>query len=393
MRTFGVEEELLVVDENSYAPIAVAAQMLEQWAVEDASETQLVAEIQQEMIETVTPPATTSADLRAHLVTGRRLAEEAARQNGAHVAALATSPFTVDLHSTAKSRYQRMMQRYGITARRNLACGCHVHVSIDSPEEGVGVLDRIRVWLPAVLALSANSPFAGGEDTGYASYRFATWRQWPSAGPLPVLQTVGRYQAHERDLLSSGVLMDEGMLYFDARLSRSHPTVEVRVADVLPTPDEAVAVAALVRALAEAAAAEWRDGVPAPTVSADELRLDSWQASLHGLSGCLVHPSLRRLVPAAEVIAALEDRVRPALRSAGDEELVTDALATMLAEGTGAERQRATLHREGSLAAVVAEAAARTVAAGAVTARYDSQAPSGGKVCGRGMSDEHVVTG
>ena len=84
---------------------------------------------------------------------------------------------------TANERYEWMAERYGVTATQVLSCGCHVHVGIESEEEGIGVIDRMRRWLPVLLAISANSPFTGGQDTSYASYRSQMWVRWPSAGP------------------------------------------------------------------------------------------------------------------------------------------------------------------------------------------------------------------
>ncbi|MGA0568325.1 carboxylate-amine ligase [Rathayibacter sp. KR2-224] len=355
MRTFGVEEELLLVNARDYSPAPAAPKLLSR-APRAATGRQATAEMQQEMIEVIIPPATDAAVLRADIQAARSAMDEAARASGARAVALATSPLPVHPHPTEKPRYRRMMRRYGITARNNLACGLHVHVSIDSPDEGVGVLDRIRVWLPTLIALSANPPYADGEDTGYASYRTMIWNQWPCAGPSPVFDTLEAYRDHERSLLSTGVLMDEGMLYFDARLSRAHPTVEVRVADVCARVETTVALAAIVRALVETAAIEWRNGQPAPDVSVSELRLDSWCAALSGLSDRLVHPVSRKAERASVVVRALLEHVRPALVASGDESLVDAEIRDLLTRGTAADRLRSVLLRKGTLEAVVAQA-------------------------------------
>jgi carboxylate-amine ligase len=370
MRTFGVEEELLLVDQATHSPVAVAGYVLgrdEGHERVQGDVSALTAELQQEMIEAVTSPADSAAELRAQIAAGRSRADAGARGIGARAAALATSPLAVLPHTTPQGRYQEMARRYGMTTRRTLVCGCHVHVSIDSPDEGVAVLDRARVWLPVLLALSGNSPFADGEDTGYASFRSIAWLQWPSSGPTPVFGSAARYRDYASRLLSTGVLMDEGMLYFDARLARAYPTVEVRIADICATVETATMLATLVRALVETAANEWRDGVAAPDTTIGELRLDKWQAGLAGLTGELVHPIERRRMPAADVLAALVEHVRPALDQAGDTELVTAGIATLLAGGTGAERQRAVLRREGSLGSVVDAAVEWTNAAAAPT--------------------------
>ena len=97
-----------------------------------------------------------------------------------------------------KPRYEAMAVRFGLTAHEHLTCGCHVHVSVDSEAEAVGVLDRIRIWIPILLAISANSPFWQGSDTGYESYRSQVVRRWPSSGPTDVFGSVANY----RDLVS-----------------------------------------------------------------------------------------------------------------------------------------------------------------------------------------------
>ncbi|MFC4242916.1 glutamate--cysteine ligase [Gryllotalpicola reticulitermitis] len=358
MRSVGVEEELLLVSEETGAPVAIATYVLDREAAPGVPD--LTAELQQEMIEIVTRPTLSGDELHTEIVEGRARADAAAREIGARAVALATSPIAVLPHTTMHGRYQQMAARYGITARRTLVCGCHVHVSIDSPEEGVAVLDRIRVWLPVLLALSSNSPYADGEDTEYASYRSVAWRQWPSAGPLPLLGSPTGYEDHARRLRSTGVLLDEGMFYFDARLARAHPTVEIRVADICAGSETATAIAMLARALVDTAAQEWRDGRPAPDVTAAELRLDSWQAALRGLSGDLVHPLERTLRPASVVVNALLSHVSHALERSGNVERVHGELARLASGQSGAQLQRAAFHRTSSLQAVVADAIART---------------------------------
>ena len=157
-----------------------------------------------------------------------------------------------------------MVERFGLTTAEQLTCGCHVHVEVADDAEGVGVLDRIRVWLPPLLALSVNSPFWQGEDTGYASFRSQAWSRWPSAGPAPFWGSPAAYHREIDRMVSSGVLLDRHMAYFDARLSDRYPTVEVRVADVCLDLADTILIAGLVRALVETAAAEWAAGVPAP---------------------------------------------------------------------------------------------------------------------------------
>jgi len=188
-----------------------------------------------------------------------------------------------------------------------------------------------------LLALSANSPFAGGTDTGYASYRRLVWDRWPTAGVIGHLPDAAAYHALVQQLIDTGAARDRGMIYFDARLSASYPTVEIRVCDVVPTVDEAVTLAGLCRALV----ANCASAPPAAALRPELLRAAYWRAARWGMSGDLV--DLRgdpRLVPAWTLAATLVDELGEALDATGDGDRITAGLERIRATGTGAQRQR-----------------------------------------------------
>lgn len=363
VRTFGIEEELLLVDPGSGDAVPMAGALLDLYVrpLESSAGPVLTAEFQQEMIEVVTPPHSTMAALEADIVAGRAIAHQAGEDVGVRVAALGTSPLPCDPHPVKLRRFAAMAEEYGLTAREQLTCGCHIHVAIDSPEEGVAVLDRIRNWLPVLTALSANSPFWHGEDTGYASYRSQVWNRWPSAGPLEILGTPDAYYQLVHDMVATGVAMDEGMVYFDARLSRHYPTVEVRLADVCLRPENTVLLAGIARGLVETAAREWRDGVEPVPVPTALLRLAGWKASRWGLRGELLDPVTSRPGPALAVVNSLLNYIRPALEDSGDLQRVEELTDNLLHVGTGAIRQLEVMHRTGDLEDVVEDAANCTV--------------------------------
>lgn len=363
VRTFGIEEELLLVDPGSGDAVPMAGALLDLYVrpLESNAGPVLTAEFQQEMIEVVTPPHSTMAALEADIVAGRAIAHQAGEDVGVRVAALGTSPLPCDPHPVKLRRFAAMAEEYGLTAREQLTCGCHIHVAIDSPEEGVAVLDRIRNWLPVLTALSANSPFWHGEDTGYASYRSQVWNRWPSAGPLEILGTPDAYYQLVHDMVATGVAMDEGMVYFDARLSRHYPTVEVRLADVCLRPENTVLLAGIARGLVETAAREWRDGVEPVPVPTALLRLAGWKASRWGLRGELLDPVTSRPGPALAVVNSLLNHIRPALEDSGDLQRVEELTDNLLHVGTGAIRQLEVMHRTGDLEDVVEDAANCTV--------------------------------
>jgi carboxylate-amine ligase len=366
VRTFGTEEELLLVDPATGAAAPVVGELLKRTGGRHRpaeSGVGLAHELKQEQIEAITGVHTRLADLGRQIREGRELADGLARDIGFRAAALGTPPLAGASRIVPAKRCKALRSRFALTAAEQLTCGFHVHVGIASEAEGVGVLDHIRTWLPVLTALAVNSPFWNGTDTGYAGYRTQLWGRWPSTGPLDLLGSPEAYRQLVAQLLATQVPLDEAMLYFDARLSRNHPTVEIRVSDVCLRAADAVLIAALARALVDTAAGRWQAGLPpAPTPTAT-LRLAMWQASRSGLAGNLLCPASNRPVPAAEAVTMLLDHVRPALQASRDEADVEALLAGLKARGTGAAQQRAAAGGSGQLRQAVAEAVRLTHAA------------------------------
>jgi YbdK family carboxylate-amine ligase len=367
LRSVGVEEELLLAQPDTGRPLAVAGSVLRIAAEVAAGGGQSAAdvlehELQQQQIETNTQPCQTITELRSEVQRCRSAAVAAAGRAGAIVTALATSPVPVSPELVAKERYQMMVSAFGPAAYEQLTCGCHVHVGIASTDEGVGVLDRIRPWLPALLALSANSPFWQGTDTSYASFRYQAWGRWPGAGPTGTFGTARAYRDAVDQILATRTLLDTGMLYFDARLSQRYPTIELRIADVCLRQDDALLIAALARALVETEARAWQEGRQLAQPRTELLRLAAWRASRSGIAADLLDPYSFRPAPAPAVLALLIDHVRPALTDAGDLAAVTGLLEAVLDRGTGSAFQRSVYQRTGSLAEVMTQTAAATSA-------------------------------
>jgi carboxylate-amine ligase len=257
-------------------------------------------------------------------------------------------------------RYQRMTAEFGILARRELTCGTHVHVSVGSRAEGVAVIDRIRPWLHVLTALTANSPYWDGEDTGYASWRTLVWGQWPTAGPQELFRNDAGYDAAVQALLASGTMLDSGMVYFDARLSERFPTVEIRVADACTDVDDSVLLAALCRALVETAARRAAAGSPPLQTRISSLRAASWRAARSGMADELVDLQGGRAAAAWAVVENLMADLDKALDAYGDRELVASHLERLRRTGTGAQRQRQAAAAGAGLRAVVCDIARRT---------------------------------
>ncbi|MBW4720896.1 carboxylate-amine ligase [Saccharothrix obliqua] len=353
--TVGVEEEFLLVDAGTRKLVPLAAAVLDRAdGVLD-----LQAEMTRFQVESATPVCRTMDEVRQQIVLGRHTLSALAGEHNARIVATGTP--VLGGHRppplTDRQRYREIAHRYGSLIDGLTICGCHVHVGIPDEETGVLISNHLRQWLPVLLAISANSPFSEGRDTGYASWRYLSWSPWPSAGAPPWFGSADEYRAGTRTLHTSGAVMDAGMIYWDVRLSASHPTVEVRVCDVAGTVEEAVLIAALVRAIAVVA----MSGEPAYPVPDLLLRTALWRAARDGVEGAGVEPRTGRLVPAVDLVRGLVEWTRPALRADGDEDLVVDGVARLLADGGGAARQRRAYARRGELADVVEMLVAQTV--------------------------------
>ncbi|MFC5338845.1 carboxylate-amine ligase [Leucobacter denitrificans] len=370
LRTVGVEQEFLLVDPLDGRPVAAADFMLSTMGdqPEPTESPSLEREVKQEQIEVTTPPLRTLDEIARSISEARRLADSKALEFGVRAVALGTSVLPSPSHLARSARYAAIRRRFGITLKEQLTCGFHVHVGISSPEEGIAVLDRVRPWLPALLALSSNSPFWNGVDTGFASYRYQAWGRWPTSGPYDVFGSVNEYQRRVRSLIDTGVPLDSGMIYFDARLCDHYPTVEFRVADICTDPEHAVAVTALARALVDVAAQEWANGFQPDPVPTEVLRLAMWSASRFGIREHLLNPLLGEPCDARRAIDALLAHVQSALTSNGDFARTERAVDDIFRRGTGADQQRNTLLRTDSPHAVVTEAIELTHRSAASTA-------------------------
>ncbi|WP_196442356.1 glutamate--cysteine ligase [Planomonospora sp. ID67723] len=339
--TMGVEEEFLLVDPETGRVVPAAPTVRRRIGAPLTGRVQ--PELARFQIETNSLIHTDLENLRRDLAELRASVGAAAERAGACLMASGTALLgNAGLPPlTPSARYERMSRRYGALLHGQGVCGCHVHIGIADREEAVRVSDHVRLWLPVLQALTANSPIAEGTDTGYASWRAVLWSRWPSAGPPPCFSSAEHYDAVVEALLDSGVIMDRGMIYWYVRPSHHLPTLEFRTADTCATADEAVALAGLVRALAATALVDVRKGLPPPEVDQSLLEAAYWRAAHDGLEGEGVDLLTGRRAPMWKLVGALLRWVRSALEESGDLLLVTDLLNRLRRRGSGAARQRA----------------------------------------------------
>jgi len=351
--TIGVEEEFQIIHPETRALRQRAGRILPEATA--AVGDRVTNELYLSQIEIGTPVCRTLAEVRAEVTRLRRAVIAAAAAHGSTIAAAGTHPFSHwdDQALTPKPRYFGLADDYQQLTREQVICGCHVHVGIADREAAVQVMNRVRPWIFPLLALSANSPFWLGHDTGFASYRTEIFGRFPTAGtPLPFASRA-EYDALVADLVATGSIEDASKIYWDVRPSSHVETIEFRIADVAATIDETVMLAGLSRALARACHEAALRGDPVEPARPEFLQLAKFRATRYGMAGELIDVATRRSVPAAEAVATFLAFLRPTLEAAGEWDEVSALVRRTIESGTGAERQRAAYRRNGRFEDVV----------------------------------------
>ena len=353
--TLGVEEEYQILDPETRGLLARGGEKVQRRAQRATMGEEVVPELVTSQIEAVSPVCRTLPEVRAEILRLRREVSDAASKEGARIAAASTHPFSdwQEQRVTPKERYKSLLESYQRLARQQVAFGFHVHVGLSDREAAIRVMNRLRLWLAPMLALSANSPFWLGADTGYASYRTQVWGRMPVSGPPGLFESRAEHDALVESLAAAGVVGDATKVYWDARLPEDLDTIEIRVMDVCSHVDEAVMMAGLARALVRTCYEKAEREEPYPKTRPELLRAAHWLASRHGLDANLLDAESGRAVPAPEAVEKTLAFARPALEESGDWEEVSTLARETLAHGNGASRQRRTYEKSGRLEDVV----------------------------------------
>ncbi len=352
--TIGVEEEYQIIDLQTRELASQSSKLVDANQQDDQPQ-ELLYEMHRCQVEIATGICHTLDDVRRELVESRRAAIAAAQENGLAIAAAGTHPFSQwqDQQTTPKDRYRKLTEDLQQLIRELIIFGCHVHVGISDKDAAVEVVNRSRQWLPALLTLTANSPFWLGNETGYQSYRTELWCRLPTAGPPPRFKSYADYKTTIQQLIDTNITDDPTKIYWDIRLSERYPTVEFRVADVCGTLDEAIVYAGIVRALAQTCYQDFKGDKPYPDVQPKLLKAAMWQAARYGTEGELIDFSTTRSVAAPALIHTLLDYIRPALEGHSDWGFVSQQVESILTKGNSAQRQQQIYQAKGSYQAVV----------------------------------------
>src|SRR6478736_544562 len=296
----------------------------------------LKMELLASIVELATNVCATPQEALAALRELRAAAQEGARASGHRIAAAGTHPFSLpEAQDIAPDpRYREFVEYAGVTARRQGVCGLHVHVGMPGPEECMRALEGVLPWLPLVLALSANSPYLAGEETGLASARAEVLAELPRASAPPVFGSYEEWEAFVERFVEIGLADGYTRFWWDIRPHPRFGTLEVR------SPDQPTVL----------------EGEPPEPANRGDYAQNRWAALRFGPRAQLIHPDGSRLVPAEELFRELLAFVGPALHELGTEEPVR-VLDPRTCEG---DRQLE-IGRSRGLEAVAADAVERTV--------------------------------
>ena len=361
--TVGVEEELMIVDSSSYSLVNAIESLLEDAGASNNArdDGEIKPELMESVLEIATKPCANVAEAGAQLRSLRREVRETAAARELSIGSAGTHPFAMweDQRIVARPRYRDLISALRFVARQELIFGMHVHVGIDDPDKAIHVANGMRVHVPVLLALSANSPFWRGDRTGLLSTRTPIFRAFPRVGMPPAYEDWNDWQRQVEFMVSSGVMEDYTYLWYDVRPHPNLGTVEIRVCDSQTRLEHSIALTALIQAMVHELAEHYDAGTKLADYPWQMLDENKWLAARHGLEGEIVDLPSNERVTTKALTRRLLQRLEPHAQQLGG----ADALAgirDLLERGNGASRQIVVYEANNDLNEVMAEIIAAT---------------------------------
>lgn len=351
--TIGIEEEFQVVDPETRELRSHISEIFEQGKKLLAE--RMKPELHESVVEIGTEICPNVAAARKDVHGTRSSLAKLARQNGLRIAAAGTHPFShwdkVAI-TAGNPRYERLISDLQMVARANLIFGLHVHVGVEDRELQIQIMNQARYFLPHVLALSVNSPFWIGKETGWMSYRCKVFDKFPRTNIPDFFTSYGEFQEFVEVLVHTKCIIDARQIWWDVRPHPNYTTLEYRICDIPMRVDETITIAALFQAItAKLALLRSRNLTFRPyrraLIMENKLRAARW-----GAKGLLIDFGKQCEVPYASLLDELLEFIDEVVDDLGSRNEV-DHAKTILARGTGAERQLKVFRETGSLQAVV----------------------------------------
>ncbi|MDF9747034.1 glutamate--cysteine ligase [Natrinema salsiterrestre] len=337
MGTLGIEEECFVVDEDG-RPTSGTDELVYEHDPPEILEGRLDHELFKFVIETQTPLIEEPGDARDSLLAIRRALLEHAENYGYRISAAGLHPLAKwrELEHAEKPRYRSQLDRIQYPQHRNTTAGVHVHVGVDDADKAVWIANELRWYVPIMLALSANSPYWNGFDTGLQSARAKIFEALPNTGMPTYFEDFEAFDRFERRMLETESINDRGELWYDVRPHTAHGTVELRTPDGQADPEIVLAFVEYAHALVEALAEAYEDGTSGHRHRRELLDENKWRAIRYGQDASFIDRELEGTVDLGELV----DREC--------ERLGIDGIKRVYERESGADRQRRLLEEDGA---------------------------------------------
>lgn len=343
--TLGIEEEFQVID-----PVSRELRSHEQKLVEEGKlvlqNDQIKAEMHQAVVEVGTTICQDIHDARRQVTDLRRIVAELAAKHGLVIGSAGTHPFSLweSQLITPHPRYEQLLNEMQDAARSNLIFGLHVHVGIDDREVAVKLMNSARYFLPHIYALSTNSPFWEGRNTGFCSFRTKVFDKFPRTGIPDFYSSFAEYDSYVNLLVKTGCIDNAKKIWWDIRVHPFFDTIEFRICDAQLRIDETIALAALMQAIIAKLYKLMQQNLDFRNYQRALLNENKWRASRYGINGKLIDFGKQKEMPTRHLIRELMFFVDDVVDDLDSRDEI-NYIYTMLETGTGADRQLAAFNQ------------------------------------------------
>lgn len=350
--TLGVEEEFQIIDAETRDLVSHVSKIIE--GGKATLKERLKHEMHESVIEMETGICLDVHQVRDELTTMRKKLVATAHENGLRVSGGGTHPFSDWRLNriTPHERYDKIVSDMGDVARANLIFGLHVHVGIPNREEGLQVQNVIRYFLPHLFALSTNSPFWIGRETGFKSYRQEVFTKFPRTGLPSYFGSIAEFDAYINLMIKTGTIDNAKKIWWDIRVHPFYPTIEFRICDMPLTIDETVCIAALCQALVAKIVKMHEQNISFRSYRRLLINENKWRAAKEGIDAHLIDFGKETNVPYKDLLEELLMFVDDVVDELGSRSEIEYAREIMK-RGTGADRQLKVYRETGSLKEVV----------------------------------------